>query len=127
MPDREGRCVYFEKAGPDNTERTLALVKERAQELGITHIVVASTTGRTGALAAELMPDRKVVVVTHSTGFHAPNQQELQDEYRARIEKAGARILTTLLHAMRRRGARRGVAALCLGGGNGVALAVERP
>lgn len=95
MPDREGRCVYFEKAGPENTERTLALVKERAQELGITHIVVASTTGRTGALAAELMPDRKVVVVTHSTGFHAPNQQELLDEYRARIEKAGARILTT--------------------------------
>ncbi|HXH05071.1 MAG TPA: acetyl-CoA C-acetyltransferase [Vicinamibacterales bacterium] len=42
------------------------------------------------------------------------------------IGASGARILTTLLHAMRRRGARRGVAALCLGGGNGVALAVER-
>jgi acetyl-CoA C-acetyltransferase len=38
---------------------------------------------------------------------------------------AGARILTTLLYAMRRRGVRRGVAALCLGGGNGVALAIE--
>jgi acetyl-CoA C-acetyltransferase len=42
------------------------------------------------------------------------------------IGASGARILTTLLHAMRRRGVRRGVAALCLGGGNGVALAVER-
>ena len=42
------------------------------------------------------------------------------------IGASGARILTTLLHAMRRRDARRGVAALCLGGGNGVALAVER-
>jgi len=39
---------------------------------------------------------------------------------------SGARILTTLLHALRDRKARRGVAALCLGGGNGVALAVER-
>lgn len=42
------------------------------------------------------------------------------------IGASGARILTTLLHAMRRRDAKRGVAALCLGGGNGVALAVER-
>ena len=42
------------------------------------------------------------------------------------IGASGARILTTLLYAMRRRDAKRGVAALCLGGGNGVALAVER-
>jgi acetyl-CoA C-acetyltransferase len=42
------------------------------------------------------------------------------------IGASGARVLTTLIHAMRRRHARRGIAALCLGGGNGVALAVER-
>ena len=42
------------------------------------------------------------------------------------IGASGARILTTLLYAMRRRNATRGVATLCLGGGNGVALAVER-
>jgi acetyl-CoA C-acetyltransferase len=41
------------------------------------------------------------------------------------IGASGARVLTTLLHAMRRRNARRGIATLCLGGGNGVALAVE--
>jgi acetyl-CoA C-acetyltransferase len=41
------------------------------------------------------------------------------------IGASGARILTTLLYAMKRRGARRGIAALCLGGGNGVALAIE--
>jgi acetyl-CoA C-acetyltransferase len=41
------------------------------------------------------------------------------------IGASGARILTTLLYAMKRRGARRGIAALCLGGGNGVALAVQ--
>ncbi|MHC4597711.1 MAG: thiolase family protein [Planctomycetota bacterium] len=38
----------------------------------------------------------------------------------------GARILTTLLHALQARNLRRGMAALCLGGGNAVALAVER-
>jgi acetyl-CoA C-acetyltransferase len=42
------------------------------------------------------------------------------------IGASGARILTTLLYAMQRRNVRRGIASLCLGGGNGVALAVER-
>jgi acetyl-CoA C-acetyltransferase len=41
------------------------------------------------------------------------------------IGASGARILTTLLYALRDRGKKRGVATLCLGGGNGVALAVE--
>ena len=42
------------------------------------------------------------------------------------IGASGARILTTLLYAMQRQSAKRGIATLCLGGGNGVALAVER-
>jgi acetyl-CoA C-acetyltransferase len=41
------------------------------------------------------------------------------------IGASGARVLTTLLYALRDRGKSRGVATLCLGGGNGVALAVE--
>jgi acetyl-CoA C-acetyltransferase len=41
------------------------------------------------------------------------------------IGASGARVLTTLLYALKRRGSTRGIAALCLGGGNGVALAVE--
>jgi acetyl-CoA C-acetyltransferase len=42
------------------------------------------------------------------------------------IGASGARVLVTLIHEMMRRGAHKGVAALCLGGGNSVALAVER-
>jgi acetyl-CoA C-acetyltransferase len=42
------------------------------------------------------------------------------------IGASGARILTTLLYALRERKLKRGIATLCLGGGNGVALAVER-
>jgi acetyl-CoA C-acetyltransferase len=41
------------------------------------------------------------------------------------IGASGARVLTTLLYALKDRGKKRGVATLCLGGGNGVALAVE--
>jgi acetyl-CoA C-acetyltransferase len=42
------------------------------------------------------------------------------------IGSSGARILTTLLYALNRTGGRRGIATLCLGGGNGVAVAIER-
>ena len=42
------------------------------------------------------------------------------------IGASGARILVTLLHELKRRDARRGLAALCIGGGMGIALAVER-
>jgi len=42
------------------------------------------------------------------------------------IGASGARVLTTLLYAMKQRGAKRGLASLCLGGGNAVAIVVER-
>ncbi|HEU4880524.1 MAG TPA: acetyl-CoA C-acetyltransferase [Gemmatimonadaceae bacterium] len=43
------------------------------------------------------------------------------------IGASGARVLTTLLYALKNRGARTGLATLCLGGGDAVALSVERP
>jgi len=43
------------------------------------------------------------------------------------IGASGARILVTLLYELERRDLKRGIAALCLGGGNAVALAIERP
>lgn len=43
------------------------------------------------------------------------------------IGASGARILTTLLHEMQKRGAKRGLATLCIGGGQGSAIVVERP
>jgi acetyl-CoA C-acetyltransferase len=42
------------------------------------------------------------------------------------IGASGARVLVTLLHALEQRGLKRGLAALCLGGGNAVAMVVER-
>jgi len=41
------------------------------------------------------------------------------------IGASGARILTTLIHALKDRGGKRGIAALCLGGGNAVAMAIQ--
>ncbi len=43
------------------------------------------------------------------------------------IGASGARVLTTLIYALRKRGGGRGVASLCIGGGMGIAMCVERP
>jgi acetyl-CoA C-acetyltransferase len=43
------------------------------------------------------------------------------------IGATGARIVVTLLHALMQRGGQRGVAALCIGGGEATAIAIERP
>jgi hypothetical protein len=88
------QSVYFEEPGPRNTARTLEIAKRRADELGIRTVLVASTWGRTGVQAAQLLENYDVVVVTHSTGFSGPNVQELAEENRLAIEEAGAKILT---------------------------------
>lgn len=97
MFERAVTCTYFEQTGPENTDRTLEIAGLRADQLGIRHIIVATTTGETGLKAVERLRtgDRQIIVVTHSTGFAAPNTQELVPENQAAIEKAGGRLLTT--------------------------------
>lgn len=88
------QTTYFNQPGPKNTARTLAIAKQRADELDIDTVLVASTRGQTGAQAAELLQDHRVVVVSHSAGFVEPNQQQLTEENRSAIEGAGATVLT---------------------------------
>ena len=86
--------AYFDKPGRQNTTRTLELARQRAEQLGIKTILVATTSGETAVAASELLQEYKVVAVTHSTGFRDPNVQELESEHQALIEKSGAKILT---------------------------------
>ncbi len=86
--------VYFEKPGPANLVQTLKLAKNRADQLGIKDILVATTTGATGAAAAEVFSGCHLIAVTHSTGFSQRDVQELLPEYRERIQSLGGRILT---------------------------------
>ena len=88
------QSIHFEKPGKENTARTLEIAKQRADELGVSTILVATTQGDTGAQAARLFQEYDVVVVTHSTGFKEANTQELTEENRATIESAGGKILT---------------------------------
>ena len=95
MPDTVCKTVYFEKPGPSNTEETLKLAKERAKALDIKNIVVATTTGETGAKASKTFQGYNLVVVTHVTGFTKPDVQQLVPENRKTIEANNAKILTT--------------------------------
>jgi hypothetical protein len=90
----EIQSVYFPEPGSANTEETLEIAKKRAEQLGIETIVVASTSGQTGVKAVKLLANYKVVVVTHATGFQAPDAQELTPQNRAKILERGGLILT---------------------------------
>jgi hypothetical protein len=94
MTDTTIQSIYYSQPGPSNTAHTLGIARQRAEELGIRTVLVATTRGETGVQAAHQFEGYDVVVVTHSTGFREPNVQELTPENRAAIEAAGARILT---------------------------------
>jgi hypothetical protein len=76
----EVKTVYFENPGAENTDETLKLARERALQLGIKTILVASTKGRTAIKAVEIFKGMKLIVVRHSTGFKEPNVQEFTEE-----------------------------------------------
>lgn len=88
--------VYFEKPGRDNTEKTLQIAKDEATRRGIGYMVVASTIGDSGLLAAQMLQgtDIKLVVVTHSTGHREAGEQLFSDETKSEIESLGGVVFT---------------------------------
>ena len=91
----ELKTVYFENAGKENTEAVLQIARQRAEELGIKNILVASTKGDTAVRAMDVLQGLRVIVVTHVTGMREPNAQEFTEENRQIVESKGGVILTT--------------------------------
>jgi hypothetical protein len=96
----ESKTVYFDNPGSENTEAVLSIARQRAQELGIKNIVLASTRGDTAVRAMDAFQGLRVIVVSHATGFRQPNIQEFTEENRQMVESKGGTILTTT-HAFR--------------------------
>ena len=94
MTSFEKRTVYFDKAGEQNTDDLLKVAREYLQKENINDIVVASTTGKTGAKAAKTFKGRNVVVVTHNFGFQEPGKNELQEEHKKQMLAEGAKVFT---------------------------------
>jgi len=85
--------VYFERRGKENTPEVARLVIDRAKELGIDYIVVASNTGYTARHFQE--KGLKVVCVTHQMGFKEPGMDEMGPAVRSELKQAGMDVLTT--------------------------------
>jgi len=87
--------AYFENDGPENTDETISLAKERAQELGICDVVVASTHGGTGLKVADAFNGSatNIVVVTISGGFEKEGWT-MSEEERKKLLKRGVKVFT---------------------------------
>ena len=91
--------TYFSGKGPEQTDETLRLAKARGKALGITHVLVPTTTGVTAVMALQDLQEFQLVIITHMTGFRKPGENELLPEHRTKLEQAGVPILTTA-HAL---------------------------
>ncbi|MEX2216534.1 MAG: acetyl-CoA C-acetyltransferase [Phycisphaeraceae bacterium] len=98
----------------DAVRRVLEKARLNLQEIDLFEINEAFASQMLACLRGLELPHEKVNVHGGAIALGHP------------IGASGARVLVTLLHAMRQRDARRGLATLCLGGGNAVAMIVQR-
>ena len=91
----EIKTVYFEKPGGENTGETLRIARQRADEVGIKTVLVASTGGDTAVKAIEAFKGLRVIAVSHAAGFSEPNTLDFAEENRKIFESKGGIILTT--------------------------------
>ena len=96
-------------------ERVLARAGLTARDIDLFEINEAFAVVTLGAMRAFDLPHEKVNVNGGAIALGHP------------LGASGARILVTLLHALQARGKKRGLATLCIGGGEAVAMIVERP
>ena len=92
--------IYFEKTGLQNTDVLLTFAKERAEELGIKDVVVATTHGGTAVKVQEVFDDPKinVVAVTICEGYKEKGWT-ISDSERAKLTDRGIKVITSV-HAL---------------------------
>jgi hypothetical protein len=84
----------WDNTGPGNSEATVQAAAQRAEELGIREVVVASASGKTAVLAMKSFKGCKVVVVTHHVGFAEPWKLEMSERVASGLTEHGASIVT---------------------------------
>jgi len=88
------KTVYFKETGEQNTDALLKIVKEYVNKENIANIIIASSTGETGAKAAKTFKGKNTIVVTHCHGFQQSGKSELQEEFKKEIRANRAKIFT---------------------------------
>ena len=85
--------MYFDKPGKDNTQQTLKLAAQRAKELEIKEVVVASSTGYTAHQAVEIFDGPQITVVTYHMGFKEPFKSIMPEEVKEDLHKQGVTVV----------------------------------
>ena len=85
--------MYFDKPGKDNTQQTLKLAAQRAKELEIKEVVVASTTGYTAYKAVEIFDGLRITVVTYHSGFKEPFKSEMPEDVKEDLYKKSVTVI----------------------------------
>ena len=90
------KCYYFDKPGPANTADAARFAIERAQELNVKKIVIASTSGQTARIFYGAMKGSglDLIVVTHVVGFAKPGEWEFSQKTAEELKKQGVKIIT---------------------------------
>ncbi|MEN3186092.1 MAG: hypothetical protein ABDK94_01745 [Atribacterota bacterium] len=98
-----GTILYFSRSGPENTLPALERALERAKELELEYVVVASSSGETGLLllekAQEVRYEGKVVVVTYHAGFSGGDEWSLSPSKEEELRKQGV-VVVRSSHAL---------------------------
>ena len=85
--------MYFDEPGKGNTDRTVRCAFDRARELGINEVIVASSSGDTANKVMDIFEGFKVVVVTYHCGFKEPFKSVMPEDAKRNLEARGAVIV----------------------------------
>ena len=91
--------ILFDKPGPQNTDKCLALAAERASELCITEVVVATNKGETALKALDAFPGMKIIAVNHHAGWEEPFKVEMPEGAIDQLKARGASVVVAA-HAL---------------------------
>src|SRR6267142_1748112 len=114
VPQRKGAAIVIDRDESVRPETSMEKIGWRLEDVDLVELNEAFAVQAVAVLRDLGLDAGKVNVNGGAVALGHP------------IGASGARVLTTLLYALEARQLRRGIATLCLGGGNGVALAVER-
>ena len=94
----EKKIIYFEECGPQNTEKLLEAAKERAEELCIKHIVIATTHGRTALKAKETFKNLGLIItavsLSHGSASAYEKTYKMTRQERKELELKGIQVHT---------------------------------
>lgn len=92
----EKSITYFEYAGAPNTEDTLKLAVNRAEELNIKNIVISSTTGDSALKLLGIIKEKKLNIsissVSYHQGFHEEDKMSISEEAIKKLKDQGAKV-----------------------------------